>query len=67
MFKQGKWGGGGADGSVIAFDDIETKFHANNGIDDIVSLSVNTFDMCRLDLLYHARSTFRSLSSPRTT
>ena len=38
MFKKGKWGGGGADGSVIAFDDIETKFHANNGIDDIVSL-----------------------------
>ncbi|KAH8112289.1 manganese peroxidase 1 precursor [Phellopilus nigrolimitatus] len=29
-------GGGGADGSIITFADVETKFHANNGIDDIV-------------------------------
>ncbi|KAK7461372.1 fungal class II heme-containing peroxidase [Stygiomarasmius scandens] len=29
-------GGGGADGSIIVFDDIETTFHANNGIDEIV-------------------------------
>ena len=28
--------GGGADGSMILFADIETAFHANNGIDDIV-------------------------------
>ncbi|THH27727.1 hypothetical protein EUX98_g6452 [Antrodiella citrinella] len=29
-------GGGGADGSIIIFDTIETAFHANNGIDEIV-------------------------------
>ncbi|KAA1472888.1 manganese peroxidase 2 [Dentipellis sp. KUC8613] len=28
--------GGGADGSIITFSDIETNFHANNGIDEIV-------------------------------
>lgn len=28
--------GGGADGSIIVFGDIETTFHANGGIDDIV-------------------------------
>lgn len=28
--------GGGADGSIITFADIETNFHANNGIDEIV-------------------------------
>ncbi|THH17331.1 hypothetical protein EW146_g3443 [Bondarzewia mesenterica] len=28
--------GGGADGSISIFSDIETKFHANNGIDEIV-------------------------------
>ncbi|KAK7454055.1 fungal class II heme-containing peroxidase [Stygiomarasmius scandens] len=29
-------GGGGADGSIIAFEEIETNFHANNGVDGIV-------------------------------
>nr|BAA33449.1 manganese peroxidase [Pleurotus ostreatus] len=29
-------GGGGADGSIVTFDEIETAFHANGGIDDIV-------------------------------
>ncbi|KAA1474285.1 manganese peroxidase 1 [Dentipellis sp. KUC8613] len=28
--------GGGADGSISIFSDIETNFHANNGIDEIV-------------------------------
>lgn len=28
--------GGGADGSMIVFSDIETNFHANLGIDEIV-------------------------------
>ena len=37
LTKQGKFGGGGADGSIMVFDDIETVFHANGGIDDIVS------------------------------
>ncbi|KAJ6492963.1 manganese peroxidase 5 [Mycena vulgaris] len=30
--------GGGADGSIITFDPIETAFPANNGIDDIIDL-----------------------------
>ncbi|KAK7472920.1 fungal class II heme-containing peroxidase [Stygiomarasmius scandens] len=29
-------GGGGADGSIMVFSDIETVFHANGGIDEIV-------------------------------
>ncbi|THV02690.1 manganese peroxidase isozyme precursor [Dendrothele bispora CBS 962.96] len=33
---QGKFGGGGADGSIMHFSDIETAFPANNGVDDIV-------------------------------
>ncbi|TBU54991.1 manganese peroxidase isozyme precursor [Dichomitus squalens] len=36
LFRQGKFGGGGADGSIMHFADIETNFHANGGIDDIV-------------------------------
>ncbi|RDB18166.1 Versatile peroxidase VPL2 [Hypsizygus marmoreus] len=36
LTRQGKFGGGGADGSVIAHSEIETAFHANNGIDEIV-------------------------------
>lgn len=28
--------GGGADGSIITFSDVETNYHANGGIDDIV-------------------------------
>ncbi|KAI0089364.1 manganese peroxidase 1 [Irpex rosettiformis] len=34
--REGKFGGGGADGSIMAFSEIETNFHANNGVDDIV-------------------------------
>ncbi|KAI0268698.1 manganase peroxidase [Gloeopeniophorella convolvens] len=33
---QGPAGGGGADGSLMIFEDIEANFHANNGIDEIV-------------------------------
>ncbi|EIW55249.1 manganese peroxidase isozyme MP2 [Trametes versicolor FP-101664 SS1] len=32
----GSFGGGGADGSIAIFDDIEPNFHANNGVDDII-------------------------------
>ncbi|KAL4244534.1 Manganese peroxidase 3 [Abortiporus biennis] len=32
----GSNGGGGADGSMIIFEDIETNFHANLGVDEIV-------------------------------
>lgn len=28
--------GGGADGSIMIFDDIEPNFHANNGVDEII-------------------------------
>ncbi|TDL19453.1 manganese peroxidase 2 [Rickenella mellea] len=35
-----KHGGGGADGSIITFDEIETPFPANNGIDDIIDVQV---------------------------
>ncbi len=30
------YSGGGADGSIIVFEDIETNFHANNGVDEII-------------------------------
>ena len=30
--------GGGADGSIVIFDQIEANFHANAGIDDIIQL-----------------------------
>ncbi|GJE95279.1 lignin peroxidase precursor [Phanerochaete sordida] len=38
MEAQGKFGGGGADGSIMIFDDIETAFHPNIGLDEIVNL-----------------------------
>ncbi|KAJ7144200.1 manganese peroxidase isozyme precursor [Mycena epipterygia] len=31
-----KFCGGGADGSIMAHSDIETTFHANNGVDEII-------------------------------
>jgi manganese peroxidase len=33
---EGKFGGGGADGSIMHFSDIETNFHANQGVDEII-------------------------------
>ncbi|KAL5507302.1 GP1_5 [Sanghuangporus vaninii] len=33
---RGAFGGGGADGSISTFSDIETAFHANDGVDEIV-------------------------------
>ncbi|TFK88557.1 class II peroxidase [Polyporus arcularius HHB13444] len=35
---RGEFGGGGADGSIVLFSDIETNFHANDGTDEIVAL-----------------------------
>nr|ALJ82909.1 manganese peroxidase 3 [Irpex lacteus] len=32
----GSTGGGGADGSIAVFEEIETAFHANNGVDEII-------------------------------
>ena len=40
LTKQGKFGGTGADGSIMIFDEIETAFHANGGIDDIIDVQV---------------------------
>ncbi|KAI0259215.1 manganese peroxidase 2 [Gloeopeniophorella convolvens] len=34
-FSQSKGSGGGADGSMITFSEIETAYHANQGIDEI--------------------------------
>nr|AAT90350.1 manganese peroxidase isozyme precursor [Trametes versicolor] len=34
--KEGVFGGGGADGSIAIFANIETNFHANNGVDEII-------------------------------
>lgn len=28
--------GGGADGSIALFEDVETNFHANLGVDEII-------------------------------
>lgn len=33
----GQFGGGGADGSIALFEDIETNFHANLGVDEIIN------------------------------
>ncbi|TFK70626.1 manganese peroxidase 1 [Pluteus cervinus] len=35
---QNKFGGGGADGSIMAFSQIETKYSANDGVDEIIEL-----------------------------
>ncbi|KAI0743576.1 heme peroxidase [Daedaleopsis nitida] len=34
---RGQFGGGGADGSIALFEDVETNFHANNGVDEIIN------------------------------
>ncbi|RPD55001.1 manganese peroxidase isozyme precursor [Lentinus tigrinus ALCF2SS1-7] len=34
---RGEFGGGGADGSIAIFEDIETNFHANLGVDEIIN------------------------------
>ncbi|KAJ7803221.1 heme peroxidase [Mycena leptocephala] len=36
MTLQGQFGGGGADGSIMAHSDVETKYHANTGVDEII-------------------------------
>ena len=38
MIMSHHYSGGGADGSLIVFSDIETNYHANGGIDDIVEV-----------------------------
>ncbi|KAI0743578.1 Mn peroxidase MNP3 [Daedaleopsis nitida] len=34
---RGQFGGGGADGSIALFEDTETNFHANLGVDEIIN------------------------------
>ena len=36
LFREGKFGGGGADGSIMAFAEEETNFEASIGLDEIV-------------------------------
>ncbi|KAK0457279.1 manganese peroxidase 1 precursor [Desarmillaria tabescens] len=46
--------GGGADGSIVTFSDIETAFHANNGIDGIVEVQrpfISTHNMTAGDFI----------------
>ncbi|TFK33106.1 manganese peroxidase isozyme precursor [Crucibulum laeve] len=38
MMRRLKFGGGGADGSIMAHSDIETRYAANEGTDDIIEL-----------------------------
>ncbi|KAJ6598187.1 putative versatile peroxidase [Mycena vulgaris] len=48
-------GGGGADGSIFYFDEIETAFAANNGIDDIVDVQtpfINAHNITAGDLQF---------------
>ena len=35
---RGQFAGGGADGSIVLFSELETNFHANLGTDEIVAL-----------------------------
>ena len=37
LFREGKFGGGGADGSIMAFTEIETGFAASVGLDEIAN------------------------------
>ncbi|TCD65889.1 hypothetical protein EIP91_002049 [Steccherinum ochraceum] len=36
LHKPANVGGGGADGSIMAHSEIETNYHANNGVDEII-------------------------------
>ncbi|KAF8166858.1 manganese peroxidase 1 [Pholiota molesta] len=40
--------GGGADGSILAFNSTEIQFHANGGIDDIVARQFPVFQQLKL-------------------
>ncbi|EIW53199.1 prepropeptide lignin peroxidase [Trametes versicolor FP-101664 SS1] len=54
---QGQFGGGGADGSISIFPDIETGFHPNIGLDEIVALQQPLFERHNLshaDFLHFA-------------
>ena len=59
-----KLGGGGADGSIIVFQDIEVPFAANLGIDDAVSIPHYTVPLTKTILT--RRSTWKTRSF-RTT
>ncbi|KAF7369242.1 Peroxidase [Mycena venus] len=50
-------GGGGADGSIFYFDEVETAFPANNGIDDIVDAQtpfINKYNITAGDFIQFA-------------
>ena len=64
LFAQDQWGGGGADGSIIVFDDPETSYSANNGIDDIVSF---TFNLCIFLIADKSKVDAQVVSNDQTT
>jgi hypothetical protein len=43
---RGPSGGGGADGSIMTFSDIETQYPANGGLDDIVMMQERCLSEC---------------------
>jgi hypothetical protein len=59
--------GGGADGSIMIFGDIETQYPANGGVDDIVKAQelflsqfggvISPGDLCVSPITWHLRGT----------
>ncbi|KAI0634192.1 heme peroxidase [Trametes polyzona] len=62
---QGKFGGGGADGSITIFSHIETAFHPNIGLDEVVEKQRPFLQRHNIGVadLYVARGTHPSWSS----
>jgi hypothetical protein len=62
-----EFSGGGADGSIMVFEDIETQYPANGGIDDIVKAQaqflsqfggvISPGDLCVSSTIWHPRMT----------
>lgn len=46
---RGRSGGGGADGSIMTFADIETQYPANGGLDDIIHMQERCLSQCSGD------------------
>ena len=65
--KISEFSGGGADGSIMVFEDIETQYPANGGIDDIVKAQaqflsqfggvISPGDLCVSFTIWHLRMT----------
>ena len=46
VFAKFRTSGGGADGSIMTFSDIETQYPANGGLDDIVKMQERCLSEC---------------------